>query len=355
MMRSVLAGFVFASSMGAAPALAQQAAVEWNEARRQVAETARRELRSGVPKNIAWGAFRAAEYRLRDLVPDLTSVLKSPPTAERLERHTLIASLLDAAVQLNADIAPPVLLRYWIEWPVHTAILMTYAKSPDRDTTLLGLLPLAEGFQWPAAANLLLTTKPAGFAAALLSKLQLNLPIGVADVSEQGRMGVVPGGGAPGVAVSDGVGVNPPGFPPFAAYRFESGPHTGHLVLTSGPRTVYYSRAVTYQYQFGISQVFSSANRLDYLAALANLTNSDTVRRLLRPSVSVTWRGSDEFMRDLAQARDDVTRNYQQVLSALVRLKHLTDEEAQRFSSPEIRVRLIDIRTDKSEPLPSVQ
>jgi len=354
MIRSVLALWV--SSLLSAPLLAQRPAVEWNQARQQAVEAGRCELRSGLPKEIAWGAFRAAEYRLTDLVPDLIAVLESPPAAERLERGVLIAAVLDAAVQLNASLPAAVLRSYWTEWPVHTAILMALTREAERDAILLELLPASTGFQWPAAANLLLTTKPHGFAAALLTNLLLDLPIGVADFSASGRTGVVAGGNAVGLAVRDGIGFNPPGFPPFAAYGFEYGPHTGHVVLASGPRTVYYSRTVTYEYQFGVSQTFSNdANRLDYLAALANLTKSEAVRGLRQPSVSVAWRGTDELEREVAQARNEMARRYQQLVSALVVLKHLSEREAEQFSKPDIRVRFIDVRTDKSEPLPSVQ
>jgi hypothetical protein len=43
-----------------------------------------RQLRSEKPSNVAWGAYRAAEFRLLDLVPDLVRKLAAPPTGEKM-------------------------------------------------------------------------------------------------------------------------------------------------------------------------------------------------------------------------------------------------------------------------------
>lgn len=52
---------------------------------------------------VAWGAFRAAEPRIKEAVPELLAVLETPPDADALERHSVIGAVLDAAVQLNAQ------------------------------------------------------------------------------------------------------------------------------------------------------------------------------------------------------------------------------------------------------------
>jgi hypothetical protein len=160
---------------------------------------------------------------------------------------------------------------------------MASTKSPDRDTTFLELLASGTGLQWTAAANLLLASRPPGFAALLLSDMPLTRLIAVFDAGNGGSFAGSLSGG-----VSDGIGVSPPGYPPFAMYRFESGPRTGYVVLATGPRTVYYSRTVTYQYQFGISQVCGDRpNRAEYLAAMPGLESNEAgplIRDTRRPT-----------------------------------------------------------------------
>jgi hypothetical protein len=340
--------------LSAAPALAQaQAPADWGKARAEIVQLAQRELRTGVARDVAWGAFRAGEYRLSECTPDLLAALDAPPQGDRLEQHAMLAALLDAAVQLRADVPPGIVRRYWDQWPVQAAILFSYAKSPDRDAVLLELLRSARGLRWHAAANMLLLTRAPGFAAHLLSELRLVMRV---TVSDEGN--TASGGGTAGVSVGDGIGVNPSGFPPFAMYRFEIGATAGDVVLVSGPRTVYYSRTVEYRYQFGVSTVesgFSDANPLAYVLQLTGSTESLALSARLRPSTSLAWKSGEQVVRDVAAARAELTRAYGQLVAALQRAKRLTADEAQRYTSPTIEVVLTDARTDRSQPLPQIE
>src|SRR5262245_3501189 len=166
----------------AVPAFGQPpAAADWAKARAEMVDAAQQELRSGVARTTAWGAFRAGEYRLTECTADLAAVLESPPKAEPLEQSSMLSAVLDAAVRLRADITPTILRRYWTQRPVHAAILFSYAKSPDRDPVLLEILRSATGFSWHAAANMLQQSRAPGLAAFLLSDLQLVLSVTVFD------------------------------------------------------------------------------------------------------------------------------------------------------------------------------
>jgi hypothetical protein len=92
-----------------------------------------------------------------------------------------------------------------------------------------------------AIANLLLKSKPAGFALRLLDGLRLRLTVYVTD--DPGSSGVGPGtGGGSENGPNYVMGVS--GFPPLAEYQFvPEGP--GATVLSIGPQTVHYARRMS--------------------------------------------------------------------------------------------------------------
>src|SRR5262245_5327913 len=229
-------------------AFAQNQAVAWMTVRQQATAEARDGLRSSKPSDVAWGAFRAAEYRLTELLPDLVARVAVPPASSADESYALRSALLDSAVQLDAAVPAQVLQTYWKDFPVQSAILFARATGP-RDEVLLDLLSSSGELRWYALANLLLRSRPNGFIQKVLAPMHLQLFV---TVSEEGRMG---SGGVGGGGVGDGIGQSPADYPPRATYRLEIGPSPGCVVLSTGPRTVYYSRSVTYSFQFGVSEV----------------------------------------------------------------------------------------------------
>jgi hypothetical protein len=267
--------------------LAQAQQVEWNQAKLDALEGARAGLRSEMPNEVAWGAYRAAQFRLFDLVPDLVTKLAAPPIGENQEPYAVRAALLDSAVQLEAAVPAPVLGSYWQDFPVQSAILFARATGP-RDDVLLDLLTPATGFRWFAIANLLARSRQKGFAVKVLPPIHLRLSV---TMSERGNAGGL-GSGSSGGGVGDGIGINPAGFPPRATYRFESGPWPGYVVLSTGPHNVYYSRTVSCRWQFGVSEAWragpSDWERLRYVQAYAFPEQEpvDDVRQIGEPRIS---------------------------------------------------------------------
>jgi hypothetical protein len=180
------------------------------------------------------------------------------------ERSAFVDVVLDALIQLNARLPAPLVARYAEMRPVQSLALLT--NSIERDPTLLDLFSRTSGTLWYGLANLLLQDRAPGFAGQLLKTLQLRLNLTVSDVGQ----GV--GSGSGSLSVGDGIGENPAGYPPHAQYRFEIGPRTGVVILTTGPHTVYYSRTVSTAFQYGVSEVSeggpSDDDRLAYLRAM---------------------------------------------------------------------------------------
>jgi hypothetical protein len=122
-----------------------------------------RQLASDDPKEVAWGAYLAAQNQRRAVVPLLQERLTALSATNSSSLPTALA-ILDALVQLDAKL-PAQDLGSWIDrCPVQTLILLANASS-GRDEVLLSMLESTSGFRWYAAANPLLMTKPPGFAA----------------------------------------------------------------------------------------------------------------------------------------------------------------------------------------------
>jgi hypothetical protein len=110
--------------------------------------------------------------------------------------------------------------------------------------------------------------KAPGLASHLLRTVRLRLTI---TVSEGGNI-IFGGSAGPPWGVGHGIGQRPAGFPPHAEYCFEFAPRAGLLVLTQGPRPVFYSRSVhtTFQYPFSELRIGGpdDGDRLAYLHAM---------------------------------------------------------------------------------------
>ena len=124
---AIAAAPICLTSAYAQDGLRQQA--EWNRALQQALDEARAQLRSDKPNEVAWGAFRAAEYRLFNLMPDLTAKLAAPPTGDDREVYAVRAALLDSAVRLDAAVPASVVRSYWNDFPVQSAILFAKATG----------------------------------------------------------------------------------------------------------------------------------------------------------------------------------------------------------------------------------
>jgi hypothetical protein len=306
-----------------------------------------RQLQSGNPPTVAWGAFLAAQNGLVEAIPDLLAVLQVPPVADRFQQAALESAVLDSAVQLNARLPSAVLKQYARRWPVQSLILFANATG-DRDGALLDLLRTTTGLEWHGVANLLLETKPVGFSEAMLADLRLRLSITVAD---RDRVGCASGAGP---SIGDGIGVNPAGYPPHAQYRLETGLRPETILLSTGPHPVYYTRTVTDLPQFGVSEIGILTERFDYLMALLPPAVRAVVPLKAQEYGAVRWLGPDDLKRRVSARRDELNRQYQEFLSMLVSVHQLAQAETLLLPSPAIDVTLCDARIDKSLSLPVV-
>jgi hypothetical protein len=311
-------------------------------------ETVQAMLRSATASEVAWGAFFAAQFQMKDAIPAIVERLQALPDADPNARRHVIAGLLDALMQLRARVPAAVLLPYYDEWPIHTLALLGSAGE-GRDAALVGVLRTAHGYQWYGAANLLLANKPPGFAAELLRGLTLTLTVTVSDsVKDGGVLSGVVGG----VGGGDGQGQLPAGFPPYAHYSF--GRASGAILLAFGPRPVFYTRAVYSAFQFwlsgsGIGGPYDR-DRLEYLEEIQGL---DRVTLYPAAGAGIRWTDETTFRSDVENAKAPLRERYGRLIAALLKRGLLTEGEAQALPA-RIVVNVSDQRAKPSPPLPSV-
>jgi hypothetical protein len=305
-------------------------------------------LRSDTASEVAWGAFLAAQFQIKEAIPAIVDRLRALPEADRNGRAHVTAGLLDSLIQLGARVPAVALLAHYDQWPIHTLVLLGSAID-GRDAALVGVLRTADGERWYGAANLLLATNPPGFAAALLRGLTLRLAV---TVSDSGNEGGVPGGVAGGGGVGDGIGQMPAGFPPYAHYSF--GRATGAILLAWGPTPVFYTRVVHNAFQFPLSASgIGGPNDRDRLQYLDELQGTERVTLYATEGASVRWTDERTFRSEVEDAKARLTGRYGRLIATLVKTGRLTDGEAQALPA-RIVVQVIDRRARASTSLPSV-
>jgi hypothetical protein len=310
-------------------------------------------LQSNDATEVAWGAFTASQYHVVSAIPRLTAALGRGLDGNLNAARAAELGILDALVQLDAEVPVDVLRPSLGRWPIPTLILVNNAIG-DRDALLLDRFSATSGFEWQAIANLLLKSKPPGFAAKRLDGLGLRVTVSVTDDPSRGRLvaGVLSGVESGPNNVS---GV--PGFPPLADYQLVPA-RQGATILSVGPRTAYYVRHV--QNSAVIPPVVGSrvagasdADRVEYLNALVR-ERFGTAALRDTTSVTVVWTNPQAFRQDISVHRKRVEDLYRQVISLLALSKRLTDHET-RGLAPNITITVEDNRSDKSESLPAIE
>jgi len=290
------------------------------------------------------------QYQVTSAVPLLIAALRRDLSDADTRRGTELV-ILDALVQLRAEVPVEALRTSLGRWPIPTLILLDKATG-DRDALLLQRLGVTADFEWQAVANLLLRSKPPEFAFRLLDGLRLHMTVYVTDQPNVGF------GSAFGSSVEGcNVAFPAPGFPPVADYQFATaGP--GAAILSIGPETVYYVRRTRTPPTIpcsseGRAEKPRDYDRVKYLNALVR-AQFETGPLREPTSVTVVWSNPDTFREDVSRHRRAVAERYRNVVSLLVFAKRLTEDESRRLT-PNITVAVEDHRKDKTEPLPVLE
>lgn len=98
-------------------------------------------LGSSSPAVVAWAAFQAGTFQVKEVVPSLVAALESPPTGSLEERDYAAAAILDALIQIRSVRGEPrgpqapatAVAPSFDRWPIQTLILGSYLVNGPGD------------------------------------------------------------------------------------------------------------------------------------------------------------------------------------------------------------------------------
>ena len=288
-------------------------------------------------RELAWQAWIAGRDHITSAQPMLEGIVEDRIDAEPYAPAVDFA--LDALIQLHAPLRPELLGRVAVRRPVEALVFLAREPGMAGDAVLLSLLERRHGYEWFAAANLLLQRAPPGFTAQLLTGLRI---VAWLTLSDEGH--ALAGGAGEGGGIACGVMGTAPGMPPWPWYRLAD-VGDGRPLLAGGPRPIYLERTVmpagTPPYRGGpLMAGPTAADRLRYVSALAGPQDllSASERRGARayPGFDI-GRARDEF-------RDDLLARHAALVRDLVVAGHLTANEAADLTL-DIDMRVTDLRS----------
>lgn len=328
-------------------------------------EELRRDLRSDAPATVARSAFEAAGlYRSRsELVPDLLDALQRDTWAHAARSTRVIKHLLDALIQLDADVPMTEIERHEELIHTRTEAVILAARTGEAAHPLLrrvlrrtidrGEIDVA-GI---AAGNLLAAAKDAHLAALLLPHLQPTVLVTVRDHDRmEGRGGsrvIV------GVCTSCARCAIPEGFPTAVWYElsFRGRDWQPSLVAKGCVESVWHVRNVDEREQsfrcHSPRKRNATALGLGWAATLLGIPPGDLALEP-RSHRSHRWRSPEVYATWVTGLRASIQRDAAALLDRLCEGGLLTREDRRR-SAVEPLFQIEDEREDRTLPLPEVQ
>ena len=314
-------------------------------------------LDSEDPREVSWAAYRAGKGYHTDLVPAIRGTLRVWAHQDGQEADIVCRFLLDALVDLNADVPAGELVPHLIRPRIHSALVLLARGGWYRDRALLELFGSDQAARshgvWLAAGNLLADRRIQGFAVQVLGDLEFELAVRVLD-SDSAFDG---GGWSSGVGIGCYARIKGRpwvGYPPFPTYHLSR--KQDGVLLAPGTQPVYYERT----YQEGDPRMVSRTLSRPWEQGLAEIRRS-WIRKIsgeeyvpsLRTTRVVDYRDDAHFLREVADFQADLEKSYDGLIEALIGQGVLS-----RFESVSVPLTLhtevIDRRERRQRPLPTL-
>lgn len=321
-------------------------------------------LHSPDPRFQAWGAYLILRDRHTEAIPDLLNLLAATPIVDQpvaaadYARHSALVAVLDALIQLNAQVPVDEAQRIYPEFPVQSLILLS--RLGDSATPILLDIFKAEQrlpAAWLAAGNLLATRRAEGFAAAVFGTLTVHAQVFVNDPN---RLGGVFGGG--NLCCMSGFYPPPrrdlPG-PVVGVYMFAA---CGNRVrpeetlLAAGDEPAYYVRIPANTYYEGAGGACCTPDQdLVRQHYLAKLLSAPSERPPLRAHLDhdIQWQGADAYSADLLAFVASQQQLFAKLAQELGHAGLLTESEAATLR-PRLELQITDMRSSRDSALPAL-
>jgi hypothetical protein len=346
----------------AAAALAQQAppdpAAVMGGIDRQVGPLAGAWLGSPDPRLQAWGAYAVLRDWLTDATPTLLQMLARYSPGEDAARHDAMLAVLDALIQMGANVPAADAQRIYAEFPVQSLILLSRAAEGNAPA-LMDIFEneRREPAAWLAAGNLLLAQRAQGFAAAVLEGMTVHALVTVTEPNS--------GGGFGGSNLCTGLGgaAQPKaGWPAVGIYAFGGcgdSVKPGAMMLAAGADPAYYYRQVNSSYQMdatrgccGVCRPDKDLVRQHYLTALLAASADDPPVRA-HISQTIAWQSVDAYRQELQAFIAGQEHVFTELARRLGSQELLSDEEVKSLV-PTLEIRIWDQRASRGPALPAL-
>ena len=312
------------------------------------------------PREVAWQAHDAVVAGEAFAVPQLLSLAEqwqplpadishSRLSEEQKEERYAMAAVLDALIQLDAQIPAETLRRLAPDFP--NAVAVTLARMPVEQSIPLSLKfyrmqPQSGGLQYVSAALLALHPKPE-FVAQLFSDITVYATV-FAISPHSGGFGAGFAGDCFQVAEP-----LPEDWPTIGQYKFSTEKSEGASVLVLAPKPVYASRVESAQYLendcgMSLGVYLGSEQRRAFIAEMLGVSAQEIAWESYAYAY-IEFDSLGQFSSELRAFADQQQQVYRGTADAL-RQRGLLDASAAP-TLPLLQIRLQDMREDHSEPI----
>lgn len=334
-------------------------------------------LRSAIPNDKAWGAWWAANGRLRELEPELRANLEASLAAARTPvfgeegvwNQMVLDATLDAFIQIGSDALPVDLIESVYAMRPDSGFILLAEPSRPESTVDPFLLKLVDdkggdrtGMTWLAAADVLLTRHAPGLVAAVLWNLTFTAQVLVCDRPSPAGVptGPVP---LPFVSHSDGnacvargtgyagswsTGGSAAGFPPWELYRLASPGPANSVLFVRGATA---ATSMAYRRYVGPPEMpeWGPRTTADRMAIVAAAAPGVPLPDIDGKTLSLWWQDDAAYRAAVEQFRAGLTHSYSEMIRALRADNLLTDAEVAELAVPHLE---ITVRDSRSHPTP---
>jgi len=321
-------------------------------------------LRSEDPLRVAWGAWIARQDHQTALIPLLIEKVEeyqptgqSPSQTTERDRHDALLVVLDALIGLGATVPVNEARKLYPDFAAQSLILLVRSQA-DAQSALLDIFRNTRAnWNWLAAGNVLLKTRPPGFAALLLTGFTQHLTVSVVDAGF--------GGGSGGGGGECGFSLRAPKarWPSVGLYLLtqfpERMPGLTATFLVGGDTTVYYWRVETGNYDNPPDDPGScnDGDRDRYRAQYLNRLMESSFPRMSidpYPHRTIVWKDEADYRQRLLSSVEEQRTGFRRVVASLQQSgQALTPAESAPLK-PRLEIVVRDERADRTTPLPAV-
>jgi hypothetical protein len=321
-----------------------------------LADQARLLLQSQSLHDKAWGAWFAGvshDAALREpLIAALRAAQSLKSSQPDTEAYAYIQALFDSLIQTPGTVASDVILPFETSWRAEVLILLS--RDPNGPENEAALLAMRERQMpdpaWAAVNDLLFSVSSKQFFQRTLQEIRITHRFLIVD-HEVGSCGGT-------TACGSSLRRFPKGAPPAALYQLQKEMTPGDSLLVERPVAIYYRRIVVptdgeVEWNECESSTIPTELRQTWLAQFLAATDwipAQQAEQLFHAQTMIEWHGAALAANQAAAEMDRQAASIETLIGKAQR-RGLLDASGMSLT---IKTSVGDVRSDKSEPAPSI-